>query len=283
MIVFESEARLDDVMEKYLVLGGQGFIGTALVNFLRKNGHAADSIDFKLNPKNDLKTLKIENLDKYDGCFFLAWNVGGSKYLGKRETWRDQFSENISLMHNIFPQLAKSGIPFLFVSSQLAGSDDSPYSLTKLLGENYAQTFQNAVVARQWNAYGSIETKDLKSHVISDMILQAVSDKRIRLLTDGVELRKFIHLEDICRAYLTLIKNHLGGVFDVSAGDFISILEVAQMIARETDAKVIPGIAIGNNPRFASSPKIPNWEPGISLETGIKDLIMQAARNPIHT
>ena len=282
MFVFESEARLDDVMEKYLVLGGQGFIGTALVNFLRKNGHAADSIDFKLNPKNDLKTLKIENLDKYDGCFFLAWNVGGSKYLGKRETWRDQFSENISLMHNIFPQLAKSGIPFLFVSSQLAGSDDSPYSLTKLLGENYAQTFQNAVVARQWNAYGSIETKDLKSHVISDMILQAVSDKRIRLLTDGVELRKFIHLEDICRAYLTLIKNHLGGVFDVSAGDFISILEVAQMIARETDAKVIPGIAIGNNPRFASSPKIPNWEPGISLETGIKDLIMQAARNPIH-
>ena len=275
MFVFESEARLDGGMEKYLVLGGQGFIGTALVNFLRKAGYAVDSVDFKSNPEQDLKSLKIKNLENYDGCFFLAWNVGGSKYLGKLETWRDQFSENISLMHNVFPQMAKSGIPFLFVSSQLAGSDNSPYSITKLLGENYAQTFQNAVVARQWNAYGSIEIQDVKSHVISDMILQAVSDKRIQLLTNGVELRKFIHLEDICSAYLTLIKKHLGGVFDVSAGDFISILEVAQMIALETGAEVIPGIANGNNPRVVTSPRIPNWKPAVSLEVGIKKLIQK--------
>ena len=184
-------------MEKYLVLGGEGFIGAALVNFLQKAGYAVDSVDCKSNPEHDLKKFQIDYLENYDGCFFLAWNVGGSKYLSKRETWKDQFSENISLMHNIFPQLTKSGIPFLFISSQLAGSDDSPYSITKLLGENYARTFQNAVVARQWNAYGSLEIKDVKSHVISDMILQAVSGKRIHLLTDGIELRKFIHLEDI--------------------------------------------------------------------------------------
>jgi nucleoside-diphosphate-sugar epimerase len=267
---------LDKDMKRYLLLGGDGFIGRSLKKYLQDRGYEVDSLDIKTEPKHDLRQLRINELSRYSGCFFLAWNVGGSKYLGNLETWQAQYSDNVALMHNVFPQLGESEIPFLFVSSQLAGSDDSPYSTTKLLAEKYAQTFSNAVVARQWNVYGSVEKVDIKSHVISDLVIQAVSQKEIKLLTDGSEIRKFIHLDDVCDSYFTLINNHIGSVFDVSAGDYVSILEIAKLIARMTGATVIPGEVKGHNPNVKETLPIPDWKPTVDLETGIESLIQEA-------
>jgi nucleoside-diphosphate-sugar epimerase len=263
-------------MKKYLVLGGEGFIGSYLVSFLRQNGNEVDVIDFKTDTTQDLRYLKIKKLSFYDGCFFLAWNVGGAKYLNNKTTWQEQYSDNVALIHNVFPQLAKSAIPFLFVSSQLAGSDFSPYSITKLLGEKYALTLQNAVIARQWNAYGAIEESDIKSHVISDMISQAVRNREISLITTGEEERKFLHLQDICDAYIRLIQHHIGGIFDVAAGEPRTILEIAEIIASRTDARVVPGKSIGINPKVVEIPPIPNWTPKVEFLVGIEEMIVLA-------
>ena len=65
-------------MKSYLVLGGGGFIGTYLVNFLKKNGAKVNSIDIKNGAHHDLRVTKLLDLDDYDYCFFLAWDVGGS-------------------------------------------------------------------------------------------------------------------------------------------------------------------------------------------------------------
>jgi nucleoside-diphosphate-sugar epimerase len=124
-------------MANYLVLGGDGFIGKFLVNHLVARGNYVESIDFNSDAAQDLRVLKISNLTEFDACFFLAWNVGGSKFLTEPSTWQAQFADNVALIHNIFPQLIRTSIPFLFVSSQLAGADESPYSLTKKLAEKY--------------------------------------------------------------------------------------------------------------------------------------------------
>ena len=267
---------LNDDMERYLILGGEGFIGKSLKRYLQEKGCEVESLDIKTESNHDLRHMKIDGLSTYSGCFFLAWNVGGSKYLGNLETWHSQYSDNIALMHNVFPQLGKSEIPFLFVSSQLAGSDNSPYSITKLLAEKYAQTFSNATVARQWNVYGSLEKVDIKSHVISDLVIQAVKDREIRLLTDGSEIRKFIHMDDVCHSYFTLINSHLGEIFDVSAGEYVSILELAKLIAKKTGAGVIPGTVKGHNPNVKESAELPGWKPTVDLESGIERLIREA-------
>ena len=111
-------------MANYLILGGEGFIGTALRDFLVLAGHNVSSIDFKNDKAQDLRYLTIANLNEFDGVFFLAWNVGGSKYLTDTNTWPEQFQDNILIIGNVFPQLIRSTIPFLFVSSQLAGTDN---------------------------------------------------------------------------------------------------------------------------------------------------------------
>ena len=266
-------------MADYLVLGGEGFIGKALVNYLISEGNNVHSLDFRLDPKQDLRVMQIDNLSDFDATFFLAWNVGGSKFLSQTSTWQGQFADNIALMNNIFPQLIRASRPFLFVSSQLAGIDNSPYSLTKKLAEEYCATMASSVVARQWNVYGSIENFNVRSHVISDLIFQALKTGEIHLLTNGSEQRKFVHLDDTCRAYLQMIKEQKGRIYDVSSENYITILEVAELIAKITGAKLFPSQISGNTPISAERATYPGWEPKISLEDGIRNLITEYSKS----
>lgn len=260
-------------MKSFLVLGGEGFIGKYLCQFLLDLGYNVKSIDHKSRPDEDLRQIRLEELDKFDACFFLAWDVGGSKYLNKTSTWNTQFKNNIKLTSNIIPQLEDSQIPFLFVSSQLAGTDNSPYSLTKIIAENYCKTIKTCGIARQWNVYGQVEELGEKSHVISDLLYQAIIKGEIKLLTNGNELRKFIHLHDTCRAYIKIIESLGGNIYDVSADPFVSIFDVALIISRLTGAKLIRGTTNGSNLLQSEVSKLPNWNPKISLEQGIKRMI----------
>lgn len=260
-------------IERYLVLGGSGFIGTYLVNFLKLKGFEVTNIDVKESLYMDLKQLQISELDRYDGCFFLAWDVGGAKYINDMDKWTNQFENNIAIINNVIPQLRQSKIPFLFVSSQLAGVDLSPYSLTKQLGEGYCLTIPNCTIARQWNVYGSIENYNTRSHIISDLIHQARETGKITLLTTGIELRRFVHLQDLCRAYLMLLQNNLGEIYDVRSGEYISILELAKLVGEILNVPVVPGSKLGINPIVRDIKTVPNWEPAISLQQGLVNLI----------
>jgi nucleoside-diphosphate-sugar epimerase len=173
----------------------------------------------------------------------------------------------------VVPQLEKSKIPFLFVSSQLAGVDNSPYSLTKQLAENYCRTIEHCVVARQWNAYGVIEKADIKSHVVSDLVHSALATNKIKLITTGQERRKFVHIEDICNAYYIMLTKHLGSIYDVSSSEYISILNLAEIISKHTGADIQPGLVKGIEPIAAEHPTAPEWIPKISIDEGIKSLI----------
>jgi len=204
---------------------------------------------------------------------FLAWDVGGAKYINQKESWKNQFFNNISILNNMAAQLSASNTPFLFVTSQLAGVDNSPYSLSKLLAENYFKLFKNCVLARQWNAYGVLEAVTIKSHVISDMIIQATTKGHIELITDGSELRRFIHVSDICEAYLMLINNNLGEMYDVRNEEYISIYEVAELISDITGATIKRGPIKGVTDGAKDLPLVPDWSPKVNLVNGIEKMI----------
>ncbi len=257
---------------RILLLGGDGFIGRYFSNFLRERGHKVDVIDFLLDANQDLRYLKINKLELYDRVYFLAWDVGGSKYLTNRESHLGQFESNLRLMNNVFPQLEQSRVPYLFVSSQLAGSDLSPYSLTKLTGEIISSHHESAWRVRQWNVYGAFEEEGIKSHVITDMIAQAVRTKRIDLLTTGEERRQFIHIEDVCSAYLNIFTHSNSEIYNVTSNRWNSILEVAYIIAGLTDSEVRCGEIIGTSPIANPGVPLPGWTPKITLEEGINKL-----------
>ena len=83
-------------------------------------------MDFDIvNKKNqDLRkfenSLLISKIKKSDFIYFLAFDVGGSRYLKKYQNTFEFLSNNIRLMENTFTLIKKYKKPFLFASSQMS-------------------------------------------------------------------------------------------------------------------------------------------------------------------
>lgn len=258
-------------MKNNLVIGSEGFIGKVFCDFLEKKGEGVQRFDIKRGSHEDARTAKL-NLTNIDAIYFLAWDVGGAKYLQKEDTQLTQLDWNLKLLLNVMPQLEEAKKPFLFISSQLAEEHNTVYGSTKRLGEVWTRIL-DGVFVRQWNVYGQVEKENLRSHVVSDFVEQAITKKEIRMLTTGEEKRHFIHYEDVCEAWYKALHENHKGVHDVTSFEWVRVLDVANIIAKITGATVIPGTRIGSTPITPIAGKIPGWQPRVNLEEGLRRLV----------
>ncbi|MFC1646671.1 NAD-dependent epimerase/dehydratase family protein [Patescibacteria group bacterium] len=267
-------------MNKNLVIGSAGFIGTPFCKFLEEKGESVTAFDIKDNKAQDGRSFKFD-FKKYDKIYFLAWDVGGSKYLYKEDLQKAQLEWNLELMTNIFHQLDKSKKDFMFATSQLSEETDTVYGVTKRLGEVWTGLLKGVAI-RIWNAYGELEEKNVKSHVISDFIHQALETGKIEMMTDGAEWRQFTHIKDLSNAFYMAhnLKNRRKTIYDASSYEWVRIIDVANIIGKLIGAKVIPGDKTGHNPVPSQNMgRVPGWLPKISLEDGISKMIKQAKNN----
>jgi nucleoside-diphosphate-sugar epimerase len=191
-----------------------------------------------------------------------------------------QLKWNLDLMRNVFDQVEAAKKPFLFISSQLAEECDTVYGVTKRLGEVWTQEL-GGVCIRVWNAYGVMEPLDIKSHVISDFVYQALKTKKIKMMTDGEEWRQFTHIQDLSAAFHAALSLKKGKrtVYDASSYEWVRIIDIANIIADLTGAKVIPGKISGHNPLPSlNMGRVPGWLPRYTLRDGIKEMIDQARK-----
>jgi nucleoside-diphosphate-sugar epimerase len=254
-----------------LVIGSEGFVGNPFCKYLKVAGEKVIHFDIKRSDKEDARSAKL-NLDNIDRVYFLAWDVGGAKYLYRADTQIRQLDWNLKLLTNIMPQLQVSKTPFLFVSSQLAEEYDTVYGVTKRLGEVWTHLLKGVRV-RLWNVYGPIEEPSERTHVVSDFVYQAVKTGEIKMQTTGEEQRQFIHIQDVCKALHQALSMELRGVYDVTSFEWITIREVADLIADYTGAKVIPGDIVGSTPITPIRGKVSKWLPSVKLEYGLKMMV----------
>ena len=258
-------------MTRNLVLGSEGFVGRSLCEHLIGLGEDVVRFDIKRGASEDGRTAAL-NLEGIDRVYFLAWEVGGAKYLYKDENQIPQMEWNTRLMLNIFSQLKQAGLPFLFVSSQLAEECDTVYGASKRLGEVWTSLL-GGVRVRLWNVFGGVEDVTDKSHVIADFVWQAVERKEIRMLTTGAELRQFIYIDDVCRGFHMALTGRLPHVYDITTFEWCSVLETANIIADLTGARVLPGTRLGSTPLTPVRGKIPGWRAEVSLRDGLQRLV----------
>ena len=269
---------------KYLILGSEGQIGYALKNFLIDNGQEVLEFDIVNSTEQDLRLNNNSLLKTYfeecDFIFFLAWDVGGSRYLQKYQDTYDFIVNNLKITVNVFELIKKYNKPFIFASSQMASMSHSSYGMTKALAEKIVKSL-NGITVKFWNVYGP--EKDLeKSHVITDFILKAKNNKKIDMLTNGVEVRQFLHVDDCSACLFDLSKqyNKLNSneEFHITSFEWSSILEVANIIQKfYPEAKIIPGEKIDTVQLDAKNEPdksiLKYWKPALSLEEGIKKVI----------
>jgi nucleoside-diphosphate-sugar epimerase len=267
---------------KYLVLGSSGQIGLELCKFLRKENHDVIEFDIASNDSQDLRIPNvIDNLvESSDFIMFLAFDVGGSRYLKKYQHTYEFIENNTKLTLYTFESLKKFNKPFIFASSQMANMSYSPYGICKSLGEIYTKSL-NGLTVKFWNVYG-LEHDLEKSHVITDFIIKAKEGK-IDMLTDGKEERQFLHAEDCSRCLMILSEKYneidRESSLHITNFEWTTILEVAEIIKESIPCEIIPSNDIDSvqlNKRNEPDPYILNfWIPKIKIKEGINKIIKE--------
>jgi nucleoside-diphosphate-sugar epimerase len=245
-------------------------IGAELVRSLRRAGHDVVSLDLKTGC--DLRRVDEEPFRATERVWFLAWDVGGAKYLGAAERQHAIYRNNCELSARVFDALARTGRPFLFVTSQLAGLPDA-YGLTKLLAEKWAEQL-GGKVARLWNIYGW-ENPNLRSHVITDFVLSGLTAGHVRCLTSGRERRRFLYKSDCVAALMSLFDGPQRSA-DVAGPEWLPVRYVAEETARQLAVPVVLGERDG--PEVLADPEnlLPGWRPVITLAEGLSRVIAEA-------
>jgi len=192
------------------ILGSSGQIGAYLSKYLREKGHRVIDFDIVNSPYEDLTQIPNQHLENVikvsDFVFFLAFDVGGSRYLKKYQHTFDFLNNNTRMMTNVFSLIEKYQKRFIFASSQMSNMGYSPYGTAKKMGELYTKALDGRVV-KYWNVYG-IEKDHEKSHVITDFIRRGFEEGDFEMLTDGTEERQFLYAEDCCEALETVMEHY---------------------------------------------------------------------------
>lgn len=221
---------------KITVLGSSGQIGAYLTEYLSNKGHQVHEFDLVNTPDEDMTTipnpLLEERIADSDFVFFLAFDVGGSRYLKKYQHTFQFINNNCRLMANAFTLLQKYNVRFVFASSQMSNMSYSPYGVLKNVGELYTKSL-NGLIVKFWNVYG-IEKDHEKAHVITDFIRKGFETGVIDMLTDGEEQRDFLYAEDCCEALETVMENFTDFTpednLHITSFHYTKIRDIASMI-----------------------------------------------------
>ena len=280
---------------KVTILGSEGQIGAYLSEYLTKKGHEVTGVDVVYGPEKDLRVTpntyvesKIENADF---VFFLAFDVGGSRYLKKYQHTFEFVNNNTRIMANTFRLLERYNKQFVFASSQMSNMSYSPYGVMKRVGELHTTALKGLTV-KFWNVYG-IEKDMEKAHVITDFIRRGFEEGEFEMLTDGTEQRQFLYAEDWCEALATVMECYSDfkpeDPLHITSFNSTSIAEIASFIQGQFnmigryDVKIKPGLAkdsVQMDKRNEADTYISGWWlPKTSIEQGIAKVFAEMKKN----
>ena len=122
---------------------------------------------------------------------------------------------------------------------------ETPYAITKLLGEYYCKFFSeniktNITIIRIFNSYGPGERPGKYRNVIPNFIYRAINNQDIIITGSGKEVRDFTFVDDIILGiYKILISNKIksGEIFNLGSGKVTTILNLVKNILKITNSK----------------------------------------------
>ena len=279
--------------KKILILGSEGQVGDHLVNFFNnKKNYEIIRFDIVMSDSYDLRKYNNQDLEtkikKSDFIFFLAFDVGGSRYLKKNQKTYDFLMNNLLIMTNVFSMIKKYDKKFIFTSTQMSNMNFSTYGLLKRIGEEVTKSL-NGIYVKLWNIYGIEKNfrKSLSHDVITDFILMGLKDKKISMITNGNESREFLNAED-CSAGLFLIMSKFNFFLKqktelhLSTGKKTKVIEIAKIVKkvlsrRNIIIKIKPSPKkddVQNNAKNKANKFLHKYyKPKVNLEQGIEKII----------
>lgn len=265
---------MSDYLEEYkgknvLITGGAGCIGSNLTKALIKAEVAKITVLDDLsaaqrwNVPDDPKVVFIQGSilneealkrafsQKLDFVFHLAAHFANQNSVDNPET--DLLVNGLGILKVLeYSHLTGAG-RFVFASSgcSVYGSQaplplkedfvslhlDTPYQITKLLGELYCNFFHNyyglpVASARYFNVYGPGEIPGAYRNVIPNFIWRALHQKPLLITGTGEETRDFTFVEDIVDGTLRLgvMPETVGDAFNLASEIETRVIDIANMV-----------------------------------------------------
>ncbi len=161
----------------------------------------------------------------------------------------------------------------------------SSYSINKLAAEHYLRSFCSrygvrATVMRISNPYGIILPPTRTNGLIGVIFAKLLNNESLNIFDSLKSVRDYIHLEDLKKAFLAIIKNPPNSgefrLFNISSGLGYSLEDVIHLIEKVTHKKIAMNFVNAKNDPTLSvlSPnyikETLHWEPLIHLEEGLE-------------
>ena len=238
-------------MKNILVTGGAGFIGSNLIKRLVDKGYAVTSIDNYStgNNENEINGAKyinddIENVTKlkmnFDTCFHLA---AQSRVQPSFDDPQESVRVNVTGTTKVMEWAKNNNVKVIYAGSSSKHHDpsDSPYAMTKFLGEEicnlYKKSFNvNVEIARFYNVYGPMEPLDEKfGNVIGIWQVKIKKKLPLPIVGDGNQKRDFTHVLDIVDGLLKIANSNIehNDAWEIGTGVNYSINELFRMFKQK--------------------------------------------------
>ena len=290
-------------MQKVIVTGGAGFIGSNLVDELIKQ-------EIEVIVLDNLSTGKQENINPravFYQCDVSRMPMNTFDYLFKdvdtvfhlAATPQVQYSiENPTDNNNLYSLINMLEVSrilgvkrFVFSSSSAVYGNPkytpinedhpinplSPYALHKLIGEQYCKLYSDiynldTVCLRYFNVYGNRMPKEGAYKSVISVFKEQYNKHPLNIVNDGEQKRDFIHVNDVIQANIlatTSTKNHKGDIFNVGTGQAYTVNEIADMFGgnkKYGEKRIEPKNSIADNAKIRLDL---DWKPKHKLKTWI--------------
>ena len=258
-------------IKNILITGGAGSIGSNLVHKLHRKKYKIFVVDnlssgFKNKLPRNIKFIKgsIYNSSilnkifryKYDTVIHLAAFFANQNSVDHPE--KDLKTNGIGTLKLLEKSKKNNVKKFIYISSSCVYGNqktmiesnykykpDTPYAITKLLGEYYCNFYSKKFkmdisIARIFNCYGPGEMPGKYRNVIPNFIKCAINNQDIVITGDGNEVRDFTYVDDIINGIYLLLnnqKNKSDNTFNFGSGRQTNIFSLAKKIIKFTNSK----------------------------------------------
>jgi len=275
----------------YIITGGAGYIGSHLAKQLLRSNHRVFVIDNFSNSSQTVFSgvtddiLEVSPVFEYphretvDAIFHLA----GTRSV--IESWLnpiDTYEGNLLPLARALELLESSAAStFVYCSST---DDGSPYSKSvrscEELIRDTAQLYPHKrfIILRCSNVYGG-EDHSIKHHGVFEMMKRAAMTNIPFVISesksgDGSSSRDFIHIDDVVRAFLSVMSHPPGFfIYNVSSNRTTSIIEMVKSFSVKNRLNPVMGPQRMNDvshPPADNTPMMNNldWKPISTHENG---------------
>jgi UDP-glucose 4-epimerase len=214
-----------------LVIGGKGFIGSAVVRLL------GECRTYDLVDGQDVHDL--DALDKAIADSNVVFDCAG--VLGSAETFdyvRETIKANIYGVLNVLDVCQRHDVPMVFMS--LKNDWNNPYMISKHAATRFCQMYHEyhglrTTVVRGLNAYGPGQHWGKVRKVVPTFIIQALHNEPLKLYGDGRQIVDLIYVDDLAEIMVRVEQCEVWGeVLDGGTGVPMTVRDLARAIIEVT-------------------------------------------------